>query len=813
MDFRKLINAVSLLEAAEIKATRRIQDNGSLTNFNIDRDDPSKLFTGLRTGGEDYTPDDIVKVYYKDDARLETFLGTNVGRRAQEVDEDGNPVEAPQTDDELDADSADSGAGDSAAAQNAAPQTDDELDADSADNAGIRLSDGTSFDPNDEQNRNEAAQKLDELIRKYNDLIGRMSESAPVSIRGYLKEYGLLEAFIAEELSPEETEELRNVIADINQLADSGILSEPNTAAARQAIADAPDLPRAAAPTVDSDEETADDADSADSGTPDAPPEADEVSADSGDQDARVDPGEGSTSSSLEAFASSGKGGLANDADETAAIEELQQFLTDMGVDPNGVDGKYGMGTINAVKEFQGIFGTTQDGDAGPETIGKIVEYRNDLQEMDDLIAAGSAGSTTANDAAGGGDVESTVDSPVAAESRSWRDLITLVENMFVAEALDDTQRSRAEELIAKYEALVGNLPEPAKAQVQEKIDALKGALEGEGVSGQDPGADTDADAETDDAGNDVNTMDAAQKARAIHEGVDGAGTDEEAVLAVLGSIADSAEFGRVKAAFQQLYNEDMVEWINSEVSFSDQDNVDAIIARLEGGEDGDPGSVEAIRDAADAAEGLYQAMKGGWTFGMGTDEEAILAILGRISPSTWPNVMQIYQTDYDADVLSDLAGELSGTDKDRVNDNIKRFGYEFQDEDPGYREVGAGAEEPEAGAEAGAGNVEPRPTGSGVQGDYARAAWDEQYGETHNPDGTPKAGSGEGDDEAGAETGNQPSSDLDQRIARYEAMPRETTEQITAWMQALKNDEELFNLLSQADQTAINTYLDGIGN
>jgi peptidoglycan hydrolase-like protein with peptidoglycan-binding domain len=34
---------------------------------------------------------------------------------------------------------------------------------------------------------------------------------------------------------------------------------------------------------------------------------------------------------------------------------------------------------------------------------------------------------------------------------------------------------------------------------------------------------------------------------------------------------------------------------------------------------------------------------------------------------------------------------------------------------------------------------IEPRPTGSGVIGDYGRNDWDTKYGETHNADGTPK--------------------------------------------------------------------------
>ena len=807
MDFRTLINAVSLLEAKEVKATRRVQDTGGLTNFNIDRDDPSKLFTGLRNGSDDYGADDIVQVYYKNDERLESFLANSDGRGAVEVDADGNPVEASQTDAELDADSADNGAGDSAAAQ-AASQTGAELDADAEDSgAGIRLSDGTNFDPNNEQDRNAAASKLDELIRRYNELTSRMNESAPVSIRGYLKEYNLFEEFLTEALSDSEKEELRNIITDINVLADGGILSEPNTAAARQAIADAPsgDALRPTAASTSS-AASADDANAADSSAAEAPPEAERASDASGDQNARVEPGDGNTSNSLEAFANSGKGGLANDADETDAITELQQFLTDLGFDPNGVDGKYGRGTIAAVRTFQGAFGATQDGDAGPETIGKIVEYRNDMAEIDELIDTAKS--------------ETSV-----AESTDFRSLINLVENMLKEAALTDQQKARAQELIDKYEPLVANLPDPAKGQLSQRIEDLQGYM---ATSGND----AEAEAETNPA-----NMDDAQKATAIHDGIDGMGTDEEAVLAVLGSIADEAELDRVKSAFQQLFNEDMMDWINSEVTFGDQNAVDNIISRITGDSDG-PQTVEDIVGASEAAKALDEALNGGFFFGLGTEEQAVLEILGRISTRDFPTVMQEFERISGNNLLTDLESELSGTDKQRVNDIIKRFGYEFQDEDPGYKEIGAEAGEtpPDTTDDARAARTNAAASGEAASGEavYIQTTgsgrnlrWtsfdaegnEVDSGISRNKPNLPTRteweatqGGAEGGAEGGADAAqaSEPTNDLQQRIARIEGMGTDTPEKARAYMQALKDDEEIFNLLPQGDKDAINIYLNG---
>lgn len=95
-------------------------------------------------------------------------------------------------------------------------------------------------------------------------------------------------------------------------------------------------------------------------------------------------------SDSLEQFASRGQGGLMRRPQETNAIRELQTFLTqDLGLDTGGVDGKYGPKTRQSVSQFQrAMTGIRVDGDAGPETIGKIQEIRSDMSRLEQLIAA-----------------------------------------------------------------------------------------------------------------------------------------------------------------------------------------------------------------------------------------------------------------------------------------------------------------------------------------------------------------------------------------------------------------------------------------
>ena len=761
-DFRALLSKLDQINEAidEDIVLRRVQSNGNLTNTNINRDQPSKIFTNVKGGGISYTTDDFVKVYYVNDDRLQAFLDTSAGRDAIEVDENGDPIEDPDADN----DSAEVGGDNDAQQGSGSGGGNDGSDAEEPTPAGITLKDGSSFDPGNERSRTLAAQRAGELLDRYRELLRKMNESAPVSLRGaYLKEYNLYEAFLLEALTREESLELADIIDDLNTLIGAeGLLSTQNQELFRREIADAPDVNQLRATTSN-----ITDFERGEEEEPQVDADAERASDASGDADATVDPGEGETAGSLEAFANSGKGGLANDPDEVDAITELQQYLTDLGFDPNGVDGKYGRGTIAAVKEFQKYFGAKEDGDAGPETIGKIIklrsirwgeggnkdfiQWRQTMTRMEELI--GKAGNAN----------ESVNMNSMAAILEVYR---RLDEALSDAEA--DELQSILDELRSAYEdgEFTAALPPNVADRFTSNFRAGEGVLADMGRGGdEEEGGAEEEGGDEEEGGNeegqpqDVATMDDAAKATAIHEGIDGMGTDEEAVLAVLGSIADEAELNRVKQAFQQLYNEDMMDWINSEVSFSEQDAVDNIINRITGDPDA-PQTVEDIVGASEAADALDDALNGGFFFGLGTEEQAVLEILGRISVRDFPTVMAEFERKTGTNLLTDLESELSGTDRERVNNIIKRFGYEFQDEDPGYREIGGeeGAEEggeedqpqdPAGGEPDENGNVQPRPTESGVQGDYARAAWDDNYGETHNPDGTPKAGA-EGETGAG---------------------------------------------------------------
>src|SRR6476646_6059938 len=54
-------------------------------------------------------------------------------------------------------------------------------------------------------------------------------------------------------------------------------------------------------------------------------------------------------------------------------VQALQQTLSDLGFDPNGIDGKFGPGTKAAVIAFQQSKGLQADGKVGPATMAARV--------------------------------------------------------------------------------------------------------------------------------------------------------------------------------------------------------------------------------------------------------------------------------------------------------------------------------------------------------------------------------------------------------------------------------------------------------
>ncbi len=74
------------------------------------------------------------------------------------------------------------------------------------------------------------------------------------------------------------------------------------------------------------------------------------------------------------------------DIHQKASIKEIQQALSDAGLDPGPVDGIRGRKTINAIKEFQHANGLVADGLVGAKTIAILFTTRKPKQREEFAI-------------------------------------------------------------------------------------------------------------------------------------------------------------------------------------------------------------------------------------------------------------------------------------------------------------------------------------------------------------------------------------------------------------------------------------------
>ena len=290
---------------------------------------------------------------------------------------------------------------------------------------GMEFGDGDSDEVNAIRSDQETADSNRQVRRdvaRFNELLAKRNATEN---EGMVYESALAR-LLTEALSDEEEAEFQELLSRLRQL--DPIEDEETQAAVQSALDAMPEAEPAAA------EPEATPATSNDSNTP------------------------------LADFAQSGKGGIKNDRDETDAITKLQEFLKTMGWDI-GVDGAYGPQTTGAVKEFQQLVGITDDGDAGPETIGNILTWGQlpdvktwapQLKELTDLIAAGATFT------------------PPATESISFssmRSMISVLESL--NEEVSDQQQARAMELYTELKTkieggadYVGSLPEVLQTQI-----------------------------------------------------------------------------------------------------------------------------------------------------------------------------------------------------------------------------------------------------------------------------------------------------------------------------------------------------------
>ena len=86
-------------------------------------------------------------------------------------------------------------------------------------------------------------------------------------------------------------------------------------------------------------------------------------------------------------------------------------------------------------------------------------------------------------------------------------------------------------------------------------------------------------------------------------------------------------------------------------------------------------GDTITSEEAARYAKILYEAMKGGWTFGAGTDKDAIYGVFSSLgSKGNISKVAEAYQIKYYADLLNHLEDELDTEDLLEVATKISMY-------------------------------------------------------------------------------------------------------------------------------------------
>ena len=353
------------------------------------------------------------------------------------------------------------------------------------------------------------------LVKRMDELVRKMNESVPNSLKSVLSESDRSQLMF-EALSDDEAAELVKVVNDlqaiINYKDDQGFLiSDQNRAGVSSRIKEYEPVIQKAGTQIGSRASSKQDVEKK------VEPDAEIASDKSKDKGADKDADEKPIAGNLKKFAKSGKGGLANDPDEVEAVKELQQYLTDMGFDVNGVDGKYGGGTVKGVKEFQKYFGAKVDGDAGPETIGQIIklrsfsfkggktfiDFRKDMSRMEELIKKGGA-----------------IKKSTENSSRDFRSLISIVEQS-LTEALSDQEKKELTDLIAQYDDVMSDA-EFAAAMPKVSYDRYKKIIDDAKKLNQTGGGRGDGDAEMAQRAKDKDIPKAEPAAEYVNDGAEG---------------------------------------------------------------------------------------------------------------------------------------------------------------------------------------------------------------------------------------------------------------------------------------------------
>jgi len=469
----------------------------------------------------------------------------------------------------------------------------------------------------------------------------------------------------------------------------------------------------------------------------------------------------------LSGFATSRRGGIANNPSQVDAIKELQAELKRRGLLDGEVDGKYGPQTRAAVRAFQEQNDLYVDGDAGPRTIQKLMQREDPnitmtpLDEPQDQTAAD--GRISGADQI---DVDNNRDGPNNNNERIQGALPQNITDQY-NQTLADKDYIAMLRLVDQYQVLYNRFAELENPEGEGTLyDWLTAKAADD--SSDFPGAEEPAVQQQAPAGvavGDVATQEQSDTLKAINPtnypmpgeklnqaDVDALNdTDDLAsdTIAALDanptqqgelSATDQAQTGTAANDQQQDAAGSVVEWEELDTNaapegytlFIKRQETPVFTYGLEGGEPVDTEYAtqrEAVAAAANdkqAAEAPELEIFDNQPRGYGMEQGKVIVKRG--------------ERYFEVDVSR--TRNFNGQSRYRGS---SLPGYEYDADNPqapSRTNADAVYFDPETfdDVTTNVANVEPRPTASGVQGDYGRNDWDQRYGETHNADGTPKA-------------------------------------------------------------------------
>lgn len=154
----------------------------------------------------------------------------------------------------------------------------------------------------------------------------------------------------------------------------------------------------------------------------------------------------------------------------------------------------------------------------------------------------------------------------------------------------------------------------------------------------------------------------ATRDAVALHQAIDGWGTDEAALTRILSNRSNS-QISAIKSAYQEMYGESLEDAIKGDTS---GDYEDALLSMLRGGRD-ESGQVDENAATRDATA-LHEAMDG-W----GTDEAALNRIISGRSGPQLKAIAKAYQEMYGESLEDAIKGDTSGDFEDALLAQLRR--------------------------------------------------------------------------------------------------------------------------------------------